>query len=305
MNTRIQSFTPNTVEHTNKPPEISLDRLKNKIDLKISAAEMLYLVQYFGLIIGDLIPRDDQHWNLYKSLSQVTDIALSPRVTHSHAKTLLLNVERLNKIYIELYRALKPKFHHMTHYARILLMNGPLINFWSMRFESRHRPVKSAAQSTNSNTNLLKTIATKQALKMFEMMNALQFEEKIKWGQVHSNAKRDYFVDETKNKKSKYFMSVKINGTHYEIGSVEVVSLLNSEIEFGEIVDIVFVDNEVYFYLKIFVETTFDFHVHAYITEITTNCTNKLLKFENLPVISPVTYIVKNNIRYVSTRYGL
>lgn len=215
LNTRIQNFNPETVEHKNKSPEIKLDRIKNKIDLKLSAAEMLFLVQYFGLIVGDRVPRDDRHWNLYKSLRQVMDIVLSPRVTRSLAKILSHSVENLNKLYTELCGPLKPKFHHMTRYAKLLLLNGPLVHFWSMRFESSHRPIKSAAQSSSSSTNLLKTIATKQSLRMFEMMNSLQFEPQIKWGLPHSKAKRDYFLNKSNSDKCKYFMSVEIHGIYY------------------------------------------------------------------------------------------
>ena len=49
LNTRIQCFSIHSTEQMNKPPIITLNRLKNKLNLKISAAEMAYLVQNFGL----------------------------------------------------------------------------------------------------------------------------------------------------------------------------------------------------------------------------------------------------------------
>ena len=66
LNSRITTFEFSSLENSNKPPIITVNRIKNKLNLKISAAEMLCLTRYFGLIMGDLIPEDDQHYQLYK-----------------------------------------------------------------------------------------------------------------------------------------------------------------------------------------------------------------------------------------------
>lgn len=158
LNSRVQNFNFGPIESSNKPPSITMNRLK-KMNLKLSAAEMLCLVRYFGLIVGHFIPENDEHWELYKILRQIIDIVTSPRIVPSDAKGLKNLIQNLNQIYQNLYDKLKPKFHHLIHYPRILLANGPCINFWSMRFESRHRQLKANAQSTSCSKNLLITIA--------------------------------------------------------------------------------------------------------------------------------------------------
>ena len=173
LNTRIQCFSIHSTEQMNKPPIITLNRLKNKLNLKISAVEMAYLVQNFGLIIGDLISIDDIDWKLYITLRHVTDILFSPRIVREDAKILHSYIQDLNNLYKQLYGTLKPKFHHLTHYPELLLKNGPIINFWSMRYESSHRNIKSTAQSTSSNKNLLQTIGMKLTLKMCQMMHSV------------------------------------------------------------------------------------------------------------------------------------
>ena len=120
----------------------------------MSASEMLCFVRYFGLIVGDLIPENDKHLELYKYLGQIIDIVTSPRVIRSDAKVLKKLIEEHNQLYIDICGVSKPKFHILLHYPTILLNNGPLINFWSMRFESKHRHLKANAQSTNSSKNL-------------------------------------------------------------------------------------------------------------------------------------------------------
>ena len=73
LNTRITDFEYDSIEKSNKPPAITMNRILQKVLLKMFAAEMLCLVRYFGLIIGDLIPKDDIHWELYLYLRQILD----------------------------------------------------------------------------------------------------------------------------------------------------------------------------------------------------------------------------------------
>lgn len=43
-------------------------------NVKQSASEMLILVRYFGLIIGDFVPIEEPVWALYITLHKVLDI---------------------------------------------------------------------------------------------------------------------------------------------------------------------------------------------------------------------------------------
>lgn len=163
LNSRINSFPFNN--NSNKPPEISKHRLSKDSCLKMSASEMLTLVRFFGLIVGDLIlNKNDECWQLCKYLRQIIDLLTSPLLISSTAKQLKLLIKNDIELHVKLFGSMKPKFHNLVHYPEILLNNGPCINFWYMRFQSRHRDIKANAQSTNCNKNLLVTIATKQKL---------------------------------------------------------------------------------------------------------------------------------------------
>lgn len=77
-----------------------------------------------------------------------------------------------------------------------------------------------------------------------------------------------------------------------------------SEIEFGKIMDIVYMNDEIYFYINSFEEITFDDHLHAYI--INDNCMGrKLLKHSKLPLSTPVQHAVKNDVLYIVPNYLL
>ena len=127
----------------------------------MSASEMLYLVRYFGPIIEDLIPKDDQSWQVYKYLRQILDIVTSPQIVRSDANVLKNLIQKHNELCVNLVGNSNPKFHNLLHYPTILLQNGPCINFWSMLFESRHRELKANVQSKSSSKNQLVTIVTK------------------------------------------------------------------------------------------------------------------------------------------------
>ena len=173
-----------------------------------------------------------------------------------------------------------------------------------MRYESSHRNVKITAQSTSCGKNLLKTIAIELTLKMCQMIKSLLFKSKIKFGSsANSKHKQNYFSKEYENNKKVYYKDVTINGLLYKIVTIIVTNLLDSEIEFGKITEIISIRNEIYFNLCIIKETAFDNHRHAYIAEKTEE--NKILNCKDLIMILPTAYIVINDTLFVNCEYGL
>lgn len=70
-----------------------------------------------------------------------------------------------HSLYIKLFGpCLKPKHHHITHYADIIRNIGPLIHIWCMRYESKHRQSKLAANVVSSRVNIAHTLAIKHQL---------------------------------------------------------------------------------------------------------------------------------------------
>ena len=73
-------------EGVNEHPAIKYDRLKTKLDSKFSATEMLTLVRYFGLLVGNLVPYRDRVSKLYLLVRQILDIILAHRVYRSESR---------------------------------------------------------------------------------------------------------------------------------------------------------------------------------------------------------------------------
>ncbi|KAK0170479.1 hypothetical protein PV327_011413, partial [Microctonus hyperodae] len=67
-----------------------------------------------------------------------------------------------NSFYLKLFNEdLKPKFHYLIHYPRIMPLLGPLKFYSSMPFEAKHKTLKETAKITTSRRNPCHTIATK------------------------------------------------------------------------------------------------------------------------------------------------
>lgn len=260
----------------------------------MSAAEMLCFVRYFGLIIGDKIDLDNEHYKLYIYLRKILDILCSPRYLKTDIKDLIEYIEKHNSLYIQFYGNLKPKFHFLIHYARILLKNGPLINISAMRFESENQRTKSAAQTSKNKKNLISTVATKQALVMCKTFNDSNFCSKIIYGTV-SNIISNFNITN--------YTDVTINGMKYKKDMFVVVDSSKSEKVFGQIVEILKENEMVFFKMIIFNELTFSEHYYAYVVQSTKETVIK--KFDDLPIIMPVTMISLKETFYISVPYKL
>lgn len=279
LNSRIQSFNFGPNKDFHKPPIIYMNHLKRKCLIKCSAAEMITLVRFLGIIIGDLIKNhDDDYWLLFKLLRSIVDIILSPRITKSHALELRELVEKLLETYRGFFGALKPKFHIMVHYATCMLKTGPLVNFWTMRFESRHRPLKAVVTAISSSTNLLVSIAMKESLKMCYMFHSFVCPTGIT-GTVDSD-------HPNKSPNRIYYKDILLTGSIYKKGLIVVVDISSTLKCFGEIQSIFVENNVVKFEVNRYDELYFDTHVHAYVLdeENVKNCT---ISFTELPKIPP------------------
>lgn len=165
LNNRVQSFDYGN--SNNKPSFITIYHIRNQ-KLKMSAAEMMFFIYHFGLIIGDLVPEHDEAWSLYIILTKILDIVTAPYVRRQITEYLSVLIAEHHEIYCRVFnKTLKPKPKHnfMVHYPRIMNLMGPIINMWSMRLEGKHRPViKRVADNMSSRKNLSLSIAKRYAL---------------------------------------------------------------------------------------------------------------------------------------------
>ncbi|XP_061721309.1 uncharacterized protein LOC133528103 isoform X1 [Cydia pomonella] len=155
----------------NRPCSIEKDHLIRGT-LRLSSGEMLTLLRFLGIMIGDFVPREDFIWILYVKLRKILDIILSAKITVGTEDLLQVLIGEFNELYIKITKdSLKPKFHNMIHYHSALVKYGPISSLWSMRFEGKHRHSKMAAKASCNRVNPTLTLAMRHQLQLNEIFH--------------------------------------------------------------------------------------------------------------------------------------
>lgn len=87
-----------------------------------SANQMWCLGLHLPLLIGDLVPENDNHWELLCILLQSVRIIFSPVVTMGQITYLQVLIQRLLENFKALFpgSSIIPKMHYMVHMPRTI-----------------------------------------------------------------------------------------------------------------------------------------------------------------------------------------
>ncbi len=175
LNSRIEEYIFPFID--NRPPLFNIDCIKKPV--KMSASEWQNFTIHFAFIIGDSVDRQSDAWKLYLCLRNLIDICIGTHLDECSPNELDSYIQELNRLYLKVSGStLKPKFHHLIHYKNILTKIGLIRVTNCMRFEAKHKEIKSVTNSCNNRINILKTVATKMLLKQADFL--LNFEKNIK-----------------------------------------------------------------------------------------------------------------------------
>lgn len=176
LNSRVTSFDYGLQDLKNKPSVISASKLQTPDGpTHQTAAQMWCLVRHIPLLIGDRVPEDNEYFELLLLLLDCMDIIFSYEVTVEETLFLKHLINEHHQLFLELFpaRHLKPKHHFMTHYPRQIRMLGPLIRYWTMRFEAKHGFFKRLGHIVCNFRNILKTLSYRQQMYFcYNMMSA-------------------------------------------------------------------------------------------------------------------------------------
>lgn len=135
LNRRKSNFNYGPIEYGNLSPDISINHLNNN-HLKMSAREIMTFVHFFPLMIGDLIPENDEVWLFFLTLLKIVDMLLSYSFNEKSIKYLKQLISKHNNDYIILFNdTLKPKHHILVQYLTVIQYSGPPRHYWCFRFE--------------------------------------------------------------------------------------------------------------------------------------------------------------------------
>ena len=233
INNRIQCFQFGS--HTNRPIPINKEKIERR-KLGMSASEMANLVKYFSLIVGDLVPYDNEAWGYYLVLQQILEILLKKQITRDTIDYLDKLINEHHSLYISLSgELLKPKFHNMLHYSECLLRFGPLCHNWSMRFEAMHYKAKMYAHVVKSRVNICKSIM-------------------LRHNYTVAHKVLDVPIDSYPRSETDSIQSIEVNGTQFQVGALVAVSG-DTELQLFGIIEEILLDGGRYGFVLSMLET--------------------------------------------------
>ena len=162
VNQKIGEFNYALSDKNSKPPELSLPHIR------MQAAECWCLLRNLPLMIASKVPRGDPHWQLLIALLDCMTIIFAPEITAGLADFLSCLVEEHHTLFKSLYpsKSLLPKHHFMVHYGTQMKVFGPLVCYWCMRFEAKHRFGKEVSSVCRNFKNICKSIASRTQQKL-------------------------------------------------------------------------------------------------------------------------------------------
>lgn len=220
LNSRKMNFNYGPIEVGNISPPIKIVHLKKR-HLKMSAREVMTFVHFLPLMIGDLIPENDEVWALFLILLQIIDILLSYTFTDNAISHLRLLISQHNSMYVTLFNdTLKPKHHILVHYPTIIKNSGPPRHYWCFRYEAKHKELKMYARVTTSRKNVTLTLAKKFQFKFAQ--NLMESEKNIIFKDKHRViSKYTEIINTILNLTSSHYTcytELKFNGILYKEG---------------------------------------------------------------------------------------
>ena len=111
LNERISSFDYGYQNDSNKPAPIQRSR------------QIWCLARNLPLLIGGLIPDEDEHCGLFCDLLEIMRIIFAPTVSANQVAYLQVLIQNHHEKFKELYPdcSITPKMHYMIHMPRTIL----------------------------------------------------------------------------------------------------------------------------------------------------------------------------------------
>ena len=147
----------------------------------------------------------------------------------------------------------------LSHYARSVRMFGPLMCYWTGRFESKHRVAKSTSESSKNVINVTKTIAERQQMRSASVFYHGMFNFSIFSLPKKVLNKSDITNNDPFHAKLKSFMSnddlicneIFVHNQSYRNGDIVVLEVTDCDDMNVGVIETILVKNEkVYFVTK-------------------------------------------------------
>nr|CAB3263318.1 uncharacterized protein LOC108950651 [Phallusia mammillata] len=168
FNAKLQCFMYGTDEK-NKPSLITWNKLTDESrNLRQSASQCWCLARLLPILIGNYIPEQDVYWRTFVVFLHILDIVCAPRISDSSVVELEITIKEFFNEFKLHYpqNTIIPKMHYMVLYPHFIQQIGPLIHFSCMRFESKHKVLKTIVSTGNNYINVPHSIAIRHQVEL-------------------------------------------------------------------------------------------------------------------------------------------
>lgn len=259
LNCCIKSFPYKYSDKVKKPKTISKIAF-SKHSIGGNAHENWALLRLLPLMIDDIVPVNEPAWEILMDLKEIVEIVVSDKVTEEALCYLACKLSDHRSLLKATFPnfVLKPKHHFIEHYPHLIRCFGPLIDLWTMRFESKIGLFKKVARDVHNTKNLLFSLATKhQQLMAYHLDGQSLFKsdniEKVKTVQLSSldSSSRNAVLTKFPNADTvNIACKVQLFGTEYAQNMILMAGQSFGQPDFFKILSIVICSDRVSFLSK-------------------------------------------------------
>lgn len=262
LNKSIQDFPYKWTDKKNKPHIIPRTFSKRKT-IGGNAHENWALLRLLPLIIGHLVPEGEMAWQILLDLKDIAELVVAPSHTDDSISYLQSKISEHRQKLQELFPDLQllPKHHYIEHYPQLTKMFGPLVLFWTMRFEAKHSFFKQVVRHTNCFKNLPLSLAVKHQLMISYQLTSTNDEK----SDIEVTNVSTLPIEILKNEiiltvKQKFPSAAEVcltkcvssKGVHYRNGMIVAYGSTSGLPDFGEILQICIVQEQICLIIKKF-----------------------------------------------------
>lgn len=212
------------------------------------AAQNWCLLRLLPVMIGDRIknPLENDVWPLCLKLREVVDLICAPKIHTNQVAHLQMLIEEYLEMRSKKFpgKSLQPKHHYLVHYPELILHFSPLIQSWTLHFESKHSYFKQCARKLHNFKNLCSTLAERHQLLQAYLHAGSLFPPLLQIGEAtkfhdqlyHIAIQRAVSLKGLRPEDTFETPSVTFKGTLYQRGMAVVVNQHDTGYKFGKIV---------------------------------------------------------------------
>lgn len=138
LNEAILQFPFENADKVDRPQPIPKNFPRRKT-IGGNGHENLALIRLLPTIIGTVVPAEDKAWQILMDLKDLVELVLSPVFTEDVLQYLSMKISDHRQLFQEVFPnvRLRPKHHYIEHYPQMIRCFGPLVHFWTIRFEGK------------------------------------------------------------------------------------------------------------------------------------------------------------------------